>query len=162
VSESFDIDSVPSFILLRGHTLLSKISGANAAALTAAIASHATGSTTNNAPSSYTSAAPQLPLEDYSASGTGPGEIGEHAAPAHETSEELEKRCKNLMEKSKVVLFMKGNPEQPRCGFSQKTVALLKQEKVPFSTFDILQDEAVRQGEHRDWCACVKIEESTC
>lgn len=57
------------------------------------------------------------------------------------------------MEKSKVVLFMKGNPEQPRCGFSQKTVALLKQEKVPFSTFDILQDEAVRQGLKKlnDW-----------
>jgi hypothetical protein len=147
VSESFDIDSVPSFILLRGHTLLSKISGANAAALSAAIASHATGSTSNNAPSSHTSATPQAPPADYTANGNAPGSIGEHVTPANETAEQLEDRCKKLMEKSKVVLFMKGNPEQPRCGFSQKTVALLKQEKVPFSTFDILQDEAVRQGE---------------
>lgn len=147
VSESFDIDSVPSFILLRGHTLLSKISGANAAALSAAIASHATASTSNGAPSSHTSSSPQAPLANYSANGSAPGMIGEHSTPANETNEELEERCRKLMEKSKVVLFMKGNPDQPRCGFSQKTVALLKQEKVPFSTFDILQDEGVRQGE---------------
>lgn len=51
------------------------------------------------------------------------------------------------MNSNKVMLFMKGNPDQPRCGFSQKTVALLKQEGVAFGTFDILQDEAVRQGE---------------
>ncbi|UZJ51158.1 hypothetical protein CBS101457_000478 [Exobasidium rhododendri] len=153
VSESFDIDSVPSFILLRGHTLLSKISGANAAALTAAIASHATGSTHNSTPSSYTSAPPQVASANYTANGSAPGAIGEHIAPVNETNEQLEKRCKKLMEKSKVVLFMKGNPEQPRCGFSQKTVALLKQEKVPFSTFDILQDEGVRQGlkQLNDW-----------
>jgi glutaredoxin-related protein len=51
------------------------------------------------------------------------------------------------MKSNKVMLFMKGNPDQPKCGFSQKTVALLKQEGVGFGTFDILQDEAVRQGE---------------
>jgi glutaredoxin-related protein len=45
------------------------------------------------------------------------------------------------------MLFMKGNPEAPRCGFSQKTVALLRSEKVDFGWFDILEDEAVRQGE---------------
>ena len=43
------------------------------------------------------------------------------------------------------MLFMKGNPEAPRCGFSQKTVNLLRQEKVEFGWFDILEDEAVRQ-----------------
>lgn len=45
----------------------------------------------------------------------------------------------------RVVLFMKGNPDQPRCGFSRKIVGLLKDQKVPFSHFDILSDEAVRQ-----------------
>lgn len=114
--------------------------------MSAAIASHATGSTSNGSPSSHTSAAPQPPPAEYSVNGTAPGIVGEHTAPVNESNEELEARCKQLMEKSKVVLFMKGNPEQPRCGFSQKTVAILKQEKVPFSTFDILQDEAVRQG----------------
>lgn len=151
MSESFDVDSVPSFVLLRGHTLLSKISGANAAALSAAVASHAAGATANGSlqPVSQTSSAPQSAPSDYAAAGVPSsenGRVGEHSVPAEETPEQLEDRCRKLMEKSKVVLFMKGNPEQPRCGFSQKTVALLKQEKVAFTTFDILQDEAVRQG----------------
>lgn len=136
---------------MRGHTLLSKISGANAAALSAAVASHAVGSNgaSNGVPSSSTSSAPQAPPANYTAAGT----IGEHSIPANETPVQLEDRCRKLMEKSDVVLFMKGNPDQPRCGFSQKTVALLKQEKVPFTTFDILQDEAVRQGLKKlnDW-----------
>lgn len=149
MSESFDVDSVPSFVVLRGHTLLSKISGANAAALSAAVASHAGGSSSaNGAPSSFTSASPQVAPSNYTAAAPASGSIGEHSIPASETPAQLDDRCRKLMEKSKVVLFMKGNPDQPRCGFSQKTVALLKQEKVPFTTFDILQDEGVRQGQY--------------
>ena len=45
-----------------------------------------------------------------------------------------------------VMLFMKGNPDAPRCGFSQKTVNLLREQDVEFGWFDILEDEAVRQG----------------
>lgn len=139
---------MPSFIVLRGHTLLSKISGANAAALSAAVASHAGGPSANGGPSSHTSSAPQAPPSNYTAAAA--GTIGEHSIPENESPAQLEERCRKLMEKSKVVLFMKGNPDQPRCGFSQKTVALLKQEKVPFTTFDILQDESVRQGAYAD------------
>jgi len=39
-----------------------------------------------------------------------------------------------------------GNPEEPRCGFSQRVVAALKATQEPFNTFDILSDEDVRQG----------------
>jgi len=41
---------------------------------------------------------------------------------------------------------MKGSPDAPRCGFSRKIVALLRDEKVEFTHFDILMDEDVRQG----------------
>jgi len=41
---------------------------------------------------------------------------------------------------------MKGEPAAPRCGFSSKIVALLNDEKVKFSSFDILTDNAVREG----------------
>jgi len=51
-----------------------------------------------------------------------------------------------LMNQSKVVLFMKGNPETPRCGFSRRISALLKDQNVEFAHFDILTDENVRQG----------------
>jgi len=63
-----------------------------------------------------------------------------------ETQDELEARMRKIMDSDKVVLFMKGSPDAPRCGFSRQTVAILKEHQVKFTHFDILQDEAVRQG----------------
>jgi monothiol glutaredoxin len=45
-----------------------------------------------------------------------------------------------------VVLFMKGVPEQPRCGFSATTVQILDHLGVDFVGVDVLQDEELRQG----------------
>ena len=45
-----------------------------------------------------------------------------------------------------VVLFMKGNRAQPMCGFSFQMVQLLDSLDVKYSTFNILEDEEVRQG----------------
>lgn len=51
------------------------------------------------------------------------------------------------MQKDKVMLFMKGTPDAPRCGFSKKIVKLLSDQGVEkYSSFDILSDERVRQG----------------
>lgn len=44
------------------------------------------------------------------------------------------------------MVFMKGVPEAPRCGFSSQIVALLQRNKVEFGSFDILSDETVRNG----------------
>ena len=44
------------------------------------------------------------------------------------------------------MLFMKGSPEAPRCGFSRKVVEALNSTGVGYGTFDILGDEFVRQG----------------
>ena len=63
-----------------------------------------------------------------------------------ESPEQLNDRLRKLMNQSKVVLFMKGTPEAPRCGFSRKISALLKDQNVEFKHFDILSDEKVRQG----------------
>ena len=41
---------------------------------------------------------------------------------------------------------LQGTPDAPRCGFSAKVVAALRSVGAEFSSFDILQDEAVRQG----------------
>lgn len=51
------------------------------------------------------------------------------------------------MEMDKRVLFMKGSPDAPKCGFSRQFVAILKERSIPFGHFDILTDESVRQGE---------------
>ena len=64
-----------------------------------------------------------------------------------EAPEELDNRLRGLMNQSSVVLFMKGSPDAPRCGFSRKICDLLRDKKIEFSSFDILTDESVRQGE---------------
>jgi monothiol glutaredoxin len=45
----------------------------------------------------------------------------------------------------KVILFMKGTPEAPACGFSARTVAALQSLEVPFAAVDILPDPRIRQ-----------------
>lgn len=44
-----------------------------------------------------------------------------------------------------VILFMKGSPEQPRCGFSARTVAALQAVGTPFAAVDVLPDPRIRQ-----------------
>ena len=60
--------------------------------------------------------------------------------------QKLNARLKALMEQDKVMLFMKGTPDAPRCGFSRKIMNLLKDQDVKYSSFDILSDESVRSG----------------
>ncbi|KAF7633264.1 hypothetical protein Mgra_00007365 [Meloidogyne graminicola] len=62
-----------------------------------------------------------------------------------EKKEELNERLKRLINKERLTLFMKGSPSEPKCGFSQQIVKLLKSHNVQFWTFDILLDEQVRQ-----------------
>ena len=52
-----------------------------------------------------------------------------------------------------VVLFMKGVPEQPRCGFSAVVVQILDHLGVDFVGVDVLQDESLRNGikSYTDW-----------
>jgi monothiol glutaredoxin len=45
----------------------------------------------------------------------------------------------------KVILFMKGTPEAPACGFSARTVAMLQSLQVPFAAVDVLPDPRIRQ-----------------
>ena len=58
----------------------------------------------------------------------------------------LDDRLKALTHQSPCMLFMKGNPDEPRCGFSRQAVEVLKSNKITFGHFDILGDEEVRQG----------------
>jgi monothiol glutaredoxin len=68
-------------------------------------------------------------------------------------SEDVRTRIESLVKSSKVLLFMKGSKQFPACGFSNAVVQILKQEGVPFETFNILADAEVRQGlkEYSSW-----------
>ena len=60
--------------------------------------------------------------------------------------EPLETRLKKLVTASKCMLFMKGDPAAPKCGFSRQTVELLNILNAEYGSFDILSDEEVRHG----------------
>ncbi|CAH8460999.1 unnamed protein product [Schistosoma rodhaini] len=68
------------------------------------------------------------------------------SAPANGSPNDLSSRLHSLINKAPVMLFMKGSPEEPRCGFSRQIVSILRSNNAKFETFDILQDEVVRQG----------------
>ncbi len=57
----------------------------------------------------------------------------------------IEDKLKALINRSPIMVFMKGSAEAPRCGFSRTLVSILNELNVKFDTFDILSDENVRQ-----------------
>lgn len=58
----------------------------------------------------------------------------------------VQETIKQTVETHPVVLFMKGDKDQPMCGFSARAVSLLKSCGVDFITVNVLDDEAIRQG----------------
>ncbi|XP_064176837.1 glutaredoxin 3 [Anguilla rostrata] len=68
------------------------------------------------------------------------------AKGAEPPKEDLNDRLKKLISAAPCMLFMKGSPQEPRCGFSRQIVQILKEHNVKYSSFDILSDEEVRQG----------------
>ncbi len=58
-----------------------------------------------------------------------------------------------MVKDNRVLLFMKGTPDFPQCGFSMRAAAIVKALEVPFDTFDVLSDGEVRQGvkEYANW-----------
>ena len=77
----------------------------------------------------------------------------ELANAALQKQQSLDERLAALTRQDKVMLFMKGSRDAPRCGFSRTITTMLTEEGVDYSTFDILEDEEVRQGlkTYSDW-----------
>ncbi|RWW21065.1 hypothetical protein BHE74_00026556 [Ensete ventricosum] len=70
----------------------------------------------------------------------------QNESPSSDLSDALRMRLQQLVNSHPVFLFMKGNPEQPKCGFSRTVVNILKDEGVEFGSFNILMDDEVREG----------------
>src|SRR3569832_1211309 len=68
-------------------------------------------------------------------------------------TDDAQARIADIVSKNDVVLFMKGSPLFPLCGFSSRAVAILNHLGVDFDSVDVLQDQGVRQGikEYSDW-----------
>ena len=59
---------------------------------------------------------------------------------------DINSKIKDNNSKDSVVLYMKGNPTFPQCGFSSTVVQILKHMGVNFQSYDVLQDEKLREG----------------
>jgi monothiol glutaredoxin len=62
-------------------------------------------------------------------------------------------RIDNLVKNNNIVLFMKGTPAMPQCGFSASSAGILSNLGADFQTVDVLADPEIRQGikEYQNW-----------
>ena len=58
----------------------------------------------------------------------------------------VQTRIDDIVKSADVVLFMKGTPLFPQCGFSSRAIAILDHVGVAYESVDVLQDQEIRQG----------------
>tara|TARA_B100000945_G_C20179293_1_gene501485 strand:+ start:84 stop:407 length:324 start_codon:yes stop_codon:yes gene_type:complete len=65
----------------------------------------------------------------------------------------VNEKIKDIINKNNIVLFMKGTPEAPQCGFSMTVSNILKHLKVKFEGVNVLESNEMRQGikDFTDW-----------
>jgi monothiol glutaredoxin len=68
-------------------------------------------------------------------------------------SPQLRERIQSIVASDRVVLFMKGSPDAPQCGFSSQVVSILNRLIPSYGSFDVLSDREVREGikEFSNW-----------
>jgi monothiol glutaredoxin len=66
-------------------------------------------------------------------------------APAESGPNPIREAIEQAIAENRVILFMKGTPDAPACGFSRRTVAALQALDAPFAAVDILPDPRIRQ-----------------
>ena len=68
-------------------------------------------------------------------------------------SDDVQARIATAVNSADVLLFMKGTPLFPQCGFSSRAIAILEHLGVEYASVDVLQDMEIRQGikSYSDW-----------
>ena len=68
-------------------------------------------------------------------------------------NDETKNKIKNIIDEHEVMLFMKGTPSMPQCGFSAAVVGVLNHMGVKFDSLNVLQDQEIREGikSFSDW-----------
>ncbi len=66
---------------------------------------------------------------------------------------DINEKIKNIIDSNEIVLFMKGTPNAPQCGFSLAVSNILKHLKVNFEGVNVLESNEIRQGikNYTDW-----------
>ncbi|KAI9838703.1 MAG: hypothetical protein M1819_005017 [Sarea resinae] len=163
ISEAYDVTAVPYLVLIRGGQILETVSGSDATKVRDAVERHAgksSGSSSNFTipPAQKVTPPPAANgasknLSGYAPTASDPATAPEMTDPSTTSKEELFARLTELVKAAPVMLFMKGSPSAPQCGFSRQLVALLREKGVRYGFFNILADDDVRQGlkEFADW-----------
>jgi len=171
VSESYDVSSVPFIVLQKDGKTVETIGGSDATKVRTAVEKHASGKATGGKaglPPALEAKAPEVPqpatngqtagptknLSQYAPDSSDPGTAPQYSTDTLTSSkEELDARLANLVKAAPVMLFMKGTPSAPQCGFSRQLVSILRENGVKYGFFNILADDEVRQGlkEFSDW-----------
>ncbi|KAL3232348.1 Monothiol glutaredoxin-3 [Nakaseomyces bracarensis] len=135
IAELFEISAVPYFILIKDGTILRELSGANPKEFLAALEE------CKRTPADGVVNNQQQQDDD------------DDEEEEEETEEELMARLAKLVNAAPVMLFMKGNPSEPKCGFSRQIVGILREHQIRFGFFDILRDDSVRTNlkKFSDW-----------
>jgi monothiol glutaredoxin len=70
-----------------------------------------------------------------------------------DSGQTVQSKIQEILGSNRVVIFMKGTPDRPQCGFSMRAVELLKKYNSDFCAVDVLKDPAIRQGikDFSDW-----------
>ncbi|KAL9183060.1 hypothetical protein ACHAXT_004847 [Thalassiosira profunda] len=138
LSRKHNVNTVPTFLFINADgTVLDRIDGGEDVASVTQFYSKLVGATASS------SETPPQP------SGQQPQEETKSQTP----EQALNIRLQSLITSSPIMLFQKGTPNAPRCGFSRQAGELLGEANVSYGYFDILSDEDVRQGlkSYSDW-----------
>ena len=166
ISESYEVSAVPFLVLQRNEKVLESVSGSDAGKVRTAVEKWA-GKGGNSGKAGLPPQLETTPKREEQTdnrvdgtpngehvskdlSGYAPGANDPTTAPEMSSTqgqkEDLEKRLGELVKAAPVMLFMKGTPSTPQCGFSRQLVAILREKGVRYGFFNILADEEVRQG----------------
>ena len=157
ISETYDVTAVPFLVLQRAGKVLDSVSGSDAAKVRDAVERHA-GKRGNTGKIGLPPALEATPRENGNSESAEAGDLSKYAPNGNDpttapemsstegSTEDLNKRLKELVKAAPVMLFMKGTPSTPQCGFSRQLVGLLRERGVRYGFFNILADEEVRQG----------------
>ena len=144
VSERYDVTQVPLVVLQKGGKVVEAITGTDAGKVRSAVEKHLGGQSGSEKAGLPPKQSVTRPPEPAHANGN--GATNGDVPAADEPQEDLDTRLTSLTSAAPVMLFMKGTPSAPQCGFSRQTVGLLREKGVKYGFFNILADDEVRQG----------------
>jgi Grx4 family monothiol glutaredoxin len=166
VSEKYDVTQVPLVVLQKNGQVVDSVTGTDASKVRNAVEQHAGRPSADDASKASLPPAQKVtrpPPSENGPSAQANGDVPSNTAAAPQdtageaqsgvSKEELHSRLGELVKAAPVMLFMKGTPSSPQCGFSRQTVALLREKGVRYGFFNILADDDVRQGlkEFSEW-----------